>query len=58
MLIKNLLRFFRPSELIMVGFDGNIRGYFVSPTEGYQESYLFSLDFIYPNGITAATMCG
>lgn len=41
------------SELILVDYQGNIRSYYVSPTEGYQESHVSSFSKVYPSGITA-----
>lgn len=43
----------RASELILIDYQGNIRSYYVSPTEGYQESHVSSFSKVYPNGITA-----
>lgn len=43
------------AELILIDYHGNVRCYFVSPTEGYQESHVFSFSGIYPEGITAVT---
>ncbi|CAL4164619.1 unnamed protein product [Meganyctiphanes norvegica] len=42
------------AELILIDYHGNVRSYFVSPTEGYQESHVFSFANMYPEGITAA----
>ncbi|KAK7075433.1 hypothetical protein SK128_009663, partial [Halocaridina rubra] len=44
------------SELLLIDYKGNVRSYFVSPTEGYQESHSFSFGKMYPSGITAATL--
>ena len=38
----------------MIDYEGNLRSYFVSPTEGYQECSSFSFKKFYNNGITAA----
>ncbi|XP_071535636.1 NBAS subunit of NRZ tethering complex-like [Panulirus ornatus] len=46
------------AELILVDYKGNVRSYFVSPTEGYQESHVFSFSKVYSSGITAATSRG
>ncbi|KAG7161624.1 Neuroblastoma-amplified sequence-like 1 [Homarus americanus] len=46
------------AELILVDYKGGARSYFVSPTEGYQESHTFSFSKMYPSGITAATTHG
>ncbi|KAK3865525.1 hypothetical protein Pcinc_028882 [Petrolisthes cinctipes] len=42
------------SELVLVDYKGEVRSYYVSPTEGYQESHTFSFTSVYPAGITAA----
>lgn len=42
----------------MIDFYGNVRGYFVSPTEGYQESHTASFHRLYPRGISAAVEIG
>lgn len=46
------------SELILIDYKGNVRSYFVSPTEGYQESHVFSFSKVYSSGITAAAKYG
>ena len=42
--------------MIMIDYQGNLRSYFVSPTDGYQESSAFSFCKVYNQGITAATI--
>ncbi|KAK4329181.1 hypothetical protein Pmani_000411 [Petrolisthes manimaculis] len=42
------------SELVLVDYKGEVRSYYVSPTEGYQETHTFSFTSVYPAGITAA----
>lgn len=44
----------RAAELILVDYKGSVRSYYVSPTEGYQESHAFSFCKAYPSGITTA----
>ncbi|XP_069188396.1 NBAS subunit of NRZ tethering complex-like isoform X2 [Procambarus clarkii] len=46
------------AELIVIDYKGNVRSYFVSPTEGYQESHVFSFGKLYPSGVTAAIIHG
>ncbi|KAB7505072.1 Neuroblastoma-amplified sequence [Armadillidium nasatum] len=48
----------RAAELILIDFKGNVRSYFVSPTDGYQESHCFSFSRLYPYGISAAVDIG
>lgn len=39
-------------EFLVADFQGSIKGYFISPSDGFQESHTFSLSSCYPVGIS------
>ncbi|PSN37576.1 Neuroblastoma-amplified sequence [Blattella germanica] len=47
--------YIQSAELVIIDYQGELRCYLVSPTDGYQESHNFSFSQHYPHGITAVS---